>query len=212
MNTDIKRDEVVKNIKGPPAGEGAIAALLPGSRRSEIEPLYPVLSGLYKSLDANGASPVFSVAPGLSAAARKFLTGRLEASGERYYDGPGRELMGAADVVAGASGTATAEALLLRRYMVVMYKVSFFSSLVGRALLRGVKFALPNILAGAYFYPELIQKRATAENAMACANDWLSESARTREERTRAMDELAAKMGRPGASGFWAEQILEELE
>jgi lipid-A-disaccharide synthase len=212
MNLDIKRVEVVKNIKGPPVGEGAIAALLPGSRRSEIEPLYPVLSELYRSLDANGAAPVFSVAPGLSGAARKFLTGRLAESGERYYEGPGRQLMGAADVVVGASGTATAEALLLRRYMVVMYKVSFFSSLIGRLLLREVKFALPNILAGEYFYPELIQERATAENALVCAGDWLGSIARAREERARAMDELAAKMGRPGAVGFWAEQILGELE
>jgi lipid-A-disaccharide synthase len=211
INPDIKRGEVVKNITGSPVGDRAIAALLPGSRRSEIEPLYPVLSALYRLLDANGAAPVFSVAPGLSAAARKFLTGRLAASGERYYEGPGRRLMGAADVVVGASGTATAEALLLRRYMVVMYKVSFFSGVVGRLLLRGVKFALPNILAGEYFYPELLQKRATAENAMACASDWLNESARRREERTRAMDELAAKMGRPGAAAFWAEQILGEL-
>ena len=212
MNLDIKREEVVKNIKRPPAEGRAIAALLPGSRLSEIERLYPVLSALYRSMDANGAAPVFSVAPGLSADARKFLTGCLEASGERYYDGPGRHLMGAADVVVGASGTATAEALLLRRYMVVMYKVSFFSSLVGRALLRGVKFALPNILAGEYFYPELIQERATAENALACACDWLDKSARAREECARAMDKLVAKMGRPGAAGFWAEQILGELE
>jgi lipid-A-disaccharide synthase len=212
MNLDIKRDEVVKNIKGTPVKEGAIAALLPGSRRSEIEPLYPILSELYRSLEANGASPVFSVAPGLSASAREFLTGRLAVSGERYYEGPGRRIMGAADIVIGASGTATAEALLLRRYMVVMYKVSFFSSLVGHMLLRGVKFALPNILAGEYFYPELIQERATAENALACAREWLGESGRVREERARAMDALAAKMGRPGAAGFWAEQILGELE
>ncbi|MDR0764384.1 MAG: lipid-A-disaccharide synthase [Synergistaceae bacterium] len=212
MNPDIKRGEVVKNIKGPPVGEGTMAALLPGSRRSEIEPLYPVLSGLYRSLEANGVTPVFSVAPGLSEAAGKFLTERLDASGERYYEGPGRELMGAADVVVGASGTATAEALLLRRYMVVMYKVSFFSSLVGHLLLRGVKFALPNILAGEYFYPELIQERATAENALAYVRGWLGESARAREERVRAMDGLAAKMGRPGAAGFWAEQILGELK
>jgi lipid-A-disaccharide synthase len=212
MNLDIKREEVVKNIKGPPVNGGAIAALLPGSRQSEIEPLYPVLSELYRSLEANGASPVFSVAPGLSAAARKFLAGRLEMSGERYYEGPGRQIMGAADIVVGASGTATAEALLLRRYMVVMYKVSFFSGLVGRLLLRGVRFALPNILAGEYFYPELIQERATAENALACAGKWLDESALEKEERARVMDELAAKMGRPGASNFWAEQILGELE
>jgi lipid-A-disaccharide synthase len=119
--------------------------------------------------------------------------------------------MGVSDVVAGASGTATAEALLLRRYMVVMYKVSFFSGIVGHILLHGAKFALPNILAGEYFYPELLQKRATAENALACARDWLDAAPPRREERTRAMDELAAKMGRPGAAGFWAEQILGEL-
>ena len=154
MDFGARRGGVVSEIKGAPIGEGdVIAALLPGSRRSEIEPLYPVLSGLYKLLEAEGVKAVFSVAQGLNDKARNFLMNNLEMSGERYYEGRGRDIMAVSDVVAGASGTATAEALLLRRYMVVMYKVRPLSCVIGRLLLGGVKFAIPNLLAGEYFFP-----------------------------------------------------------
>lgn len=207
----VDRGAVLRGVRGGAVRDGAVAALLPGSRHSEIEALYPVLSGLYKLLDDAGVSAVFSVAPGLSDGARGFLMERLARSGERYYEGRGRDIMSASDVVAGASGTATAEALLLRRHMVVMYRVRPMSYLIGSLLLRGVKFAIPNLLAGEYFFPELIQGDATPENAFACIRRRLDMSEDERRASDRRMDELALKMGCPGVCDFWADEILGEM-
>jgi lipid-A-disaccharide synthase len=213
--TDIAnvREDILRNIKGPdrPLSGDVIAALLPGSRRSEIESLYPVFSELYKLLENRGVTSVFSVAPGLSDKARNFLIKNLTEANQRYYEGPGGDIMNASDVVAGSSGTATAEALLLRRYMVVMYKVKPLSAIIGRILLRGVRFAIPNILAGTYFYPELLQERASALNAYEEICGWLDMDEHARLEKMKVMDELVSKMGRPGVYGFWADEILEGL-
>ena len=209
----VSRSGVIKKIKGEPPGESdVVAALLPGSRRSEIEPLYPVLSGLYTLLEKNGVKAVFSVAPGLSGRTRDFLTRALDKAGERYYEGLGREIMGAADIVAGASGTATAEALLLRRFMIVMYKVRPLSCVIGRLLLRGVKFAIPNLLAEEYFFPELIQGMATPRNAYAEVRGWLDMDSRARENAMTRMDELIQKMGSSGVYEFWAGDILGAMQ
>ena len=208
----VSRGSVIKNIKGDPPCEGdVIVALLPGSRRSEVETLYPVLSGLYELLEKDGAKPVFSVAPGLNERTRGFLTHRLEKAGERYYEGRGRDIMGVADVAAGASGTATAEALLLRRYMVVMYKVKPLSYVIGRLLLRGIKFAIPNLLAGEYFFPELLQKRATPRNAHAEIRRWFDMDSQAREDVAVSMEGLIQKMGSPGVYDFWARDIAEAI-
>jgi len=213
--TDVtaSREDVFKKIEGPnrPHDGDVVAALLPGSRRSEIEPLYPVLSELYKSLELRGVSAVFSIAPGLNDRARNFLMKNLTEANERYYEGLGRDIMGASDVVAGSSGTATAEALLLRRYMVVMYKVRPLSSVIGRVMLRGVKFAIPNLLAGEYFFPELIQGRAEPRAAHEEVCRWLDMDEDARTEKIRRMDELVSKMGRRGACDFWANEILGVL-
>jgi lipid-A-disaccharide synthase len=202
-----------KNIEGPsPPREGdTIAALLPGSRRSEIEHLYPVLSGVYRSLEERGVKAVFSVAPGLSVSARGMILKNLAEANQRYYEGPGRDIMDMSDIVAGSSGTATAEALLLRRYMIVLYKVNPLSFVVGSLLLRGVKFAIPNLLAGKYFYPELIQGDATAANVFREICSWLDMSETERSVKIEKMNELVRMMGRPGVCDFWADEILEVL-
>jgi lipid-A-disaccharide synthase len=207
------RELVLSRVAGPPRARsgGKIAALLPGSRKSEIFPLYPVLSKLYEALEARGHHPVFSVAPGLSGESSDFLLSNLKSAGQSYYEGPGRDIMAVSDVAAGASGTATAEALLLRRYMVVMYKLRPMSAVIGRILLRGVRFAIPNILAGEMFYPELLQERANPEDALAAVSAWLDLEPRARRERTDKMERLVSLMGCAGAYEFWADAVLEAV-
>jgi lipid-A-disaccharide synthase len=186
-----------------------IIALLPGSRRMEIENLYGALSRLYDILTGRGYSPVFSVAAGLSERARTTLLSRLESEGRAYFEGRGSELLAASLMAVGSSGTATAESLLLRKYMVVMYRLKPLSALIGRILLGRVRFALPNILAGEEFFPELLQERANGETAAERALEWLDADGSRRAECAARMEELVLKMGKSGVYSFWADSILE---
>ena len=78
--------------------------------------------------------------------------------------GHAHEAMAAADVVLVASGTATLEAALLKRPMVITYKVAPLTALVSRALVHAPCAGLPNILAGEFIVPEFLQDEATPEN------------------------------------------------
>jgi len=78
--------------------------------------------------------------------------------------GHAHDAMAAADVVIAASGTVTLEAALLRRPMVITYKMPWLS---WRLMVRHQRLpyvGLPNILAGEFVVPEFIQQEATAEN------------------------------------------------
>jgi lipid-A-disaccharide synthase len=211
LKVDLKSaaDRIVKGVRA--FDRDRVVALLPGSRKQEIEQLFPVQASVAEELASRGFSPVFSVAPGLSERARSFLLGRLGEAGEHYYEGPGRELMALSKAVAGSSGTATAEALLLRRYMVVMYKMKPLSAFVGKLLLSHLRFALPNLLAGEMFFPELIQGQATPEAVTRELFAWFDIDEGERSAKEARMDELAGLMGNPGVYDFWAGRILEAL-
>ena len=196
--------------RGGAFDEERMIALLPGSRRVEIENLYGALSGAYDILADEGYSPVFSVAPGLSDAARSTLLARLGSEGRAYFEGRGSDLLSSSLMALGSSGTATIEALLLRRYMVVMYRLRPLSALIGRLLLGHIRFALPNILAGEEFFPELLQERATGETAAAKALEWLNADEAARAECAAKMDGLVRLMGESGVCDFWSDSVIEE--
>lgn len=207
------REEVLRGIwpDGAQGGPGGIVALFPGSRAGEIDQLYPILSEVYDALAERGCSPVFSVAPGLSERAGEKLLGKIASAGQSCYRGRGRDLMSLSRLVVGSSGTATVESLLLRRFMVVLYKVRPLSAMIGKLVLSHLFFAMPNVLAREEVFPELIQARATAEAAKAAAFAWLDAGDEHRARVERRMGELVALMGRPGAYDFWAGRILEAL-
>jgi lipid-A-disaccharide synthase len=80
------------------------------------------------------------------------------------FDGRSHEVMGASDVVLMASGTTTLEAMLLKKPMVVAYKMAPLSYAIISRLLKTPYVALPNLLANKRLVPELIQHEATAES------------------------------------------------
>ncbi|GAA0258809.1 lipid-A-disaccharide synthase [Rhodanobacter caeni] len=141
--------------------EAPVLALLPGSRPSELSRLGQIF------IDA--AQRVTAVIPGLRVvipAANPQVHGMLKtmlAKGARdesaplLLDGQAHEAMMAADLVLLASGTATLEAMLAKRPMVVGYRVAPMSYRIARALnmLKTDIFTLPNILARAEGLPEL---------------------------------------------------------
>jgi len=204
-----EKGDVLRGVTGggDRRGDRGLVAVLPGSRAVEIDQLYGVLSEVYDALEARGFMPVFSVAPGLSARAREKLDALLSAGNRRRFEGAGRELMAVSELVVGSCGTAAVEALLLRRYMVALYRLGRLSGLIGRFVLHNRYFAMPNVLANEEFFPELIQNRVTPEATIAASLAWLDADQPLRAKVEKRMDEVVGMMGKPGAYRFWADRI-----
>jgi lipid-A-disaccharide synthase len=167
-----------------------VLAVLPGSRMSEVERLGQIF------LDA--ARRVAAALPGLRIevpAANARVHARLQQLLARWpgsepapllLDGQAHEAMLAADVVLLASGTATLEAMLAKRPMVVGYRVAPLSYRIARALnmLKTDVYSLPNILARAsglgpgLRVPELMQDDCTAEKLAAATLGLFGDSER----------------------------------
>jgi lipid-A-disaccharide synthase len=123
--------------------------------------------------------------------------------------GQSRTVMAAAAVVLLASGTATLEAMLLKRPMVVAYRVAPATAWLARRLVTVSHFALPNLLAGRELVPEFIQEAATVENLGPAVLRWLDQPL-ARERLTAEFDALHRDLRRD-ASRQAAEAIVELL-
>jgi len=143
-------------------GDGPILAVLPGSRRGEVSRLAEPFLGTAAWVQERMPGLRVVVALANDEMGRVFdeaVRGmRLDPEPIRIT-GRARDAMGAADAVLTASGTASLEALLLKRPMVVAYKVTRLTYIVVRRL--GVErlphFSLPNLLAGRGLVPEFVQ-------------------------------------------------------
>ena len=82
-------------------------------------------------------------------------------------NGQSQTVMAAADVVLMASGTTALEAMLLKRPMVIAYKLSWLSWAILSRMVKTPYVGLPNLLAGKKLIPELLQDDATPENMSA---------------------------------------------
>jgi lipid-A-disaccharide synthase len=124
--------------------------------------------------------------------------------------GRSREVMAAADAVLLASGTATLEAMLLKRPMAVAYRVAPVTAWIARRLVTAAHFALPNLLAGQELVPEYFQEAATVANLGPAMLRWL-DRADARAGLVAAFDALHAELRRD-ASRRAAEAVAELLE
>ena len=148
------------------AGEAPLVALLPGSRLGEVSRLAAPFVAAAAQLAARHPDYRF-IAPMASARVRaafeQVIAQAPDAPAIRVLDGQAHRALAAADGVIVASGTATLEALLTGRPMVVAYRVSAFTAFLLRAM-RLVKvryFSQPNLLAGRRLVPELFQEQVT---------------------------------------------------
>ncbi len=146
--------------------DGPVLAVLPGSRGGEVERIGPLFAATVARLrrthpDLQVIAPMAT--PALRARFEALLAEAGVTGGVQLIDGRSAEVMGAADVVLTASGTATLEAMLLKRPMVVAYRVAPATAWLVRRLrlLKTPYVALPNLLADEALVPEYIQDDAT---------------------------------------------------
>ncbi len=176
-------------------------AILPGSRRSEITTLMPVLEETALKLRENGLHPVFSVAPGLDAESRKMVV--ENAAGIETTRISGRSLMAQSKFVIGASGTTAVEAMLLDKYMIVIYRGTALEWRIYKLLTNTPMVSIPNVLAGRMVYPELLQDDAKTEKIMSCAMKYVGDET-YRADVHEQLERNRNMLGEPGAVDRWA--------
>jgi lipid-A-disaccharide synthase len=147
---------------------GTYVALLPGSRMGEVTRLSADFARTVSWLRERRPDLQFLAALA-SDQVRSVFEQALEAQRVRacvtVFDGHAQQVMAASDVVLLASGTATLEALLVKRPMVVAYRVSAVTSFLFKhlKLLKAQFFAQPNLLAGRQVVPEYLNEQVRAD-------------------------------------------------
>ena len=192
-------------------GDAQVVALLPGSRRGEVTRLAEDFATTVRWLAATRPRLKF-IAPMANAAVRDLFAAMLErvAPGVsvNLLEGQAQTALIAADVVLVASGTASLEAALCKRPMVVVYRLSALTTWLVRRLnlVKSKFFAQPNLLAdrrvvGEYFQEEIVPESIGAELLM-----WLDDTPR-REALEQEFSRIHADLKRD-ASARAAQAVL----
>ncbi len=185
-----KRNEMRESMRIPLAAK--VFALLPGSRQSEVRSLAETYIATAKIIMQSHPEARFLV-PLVSRETRRIFEQALyDFDGEQLpftlLFGHAQDAMIAADMVLVASGTATLECALLKRPMVITYRVSKVSwwLMKNKGYLPYV--GLPNVLAGRFVVPELLQHDATPQNLAQALLNLLNDKGATAELEAIFMD------------------------
>lgn len=168
-----------------------LVAILPGSRRSEIEYIAARLLAAASEMQRQRPALRFAlpVAPGLRGLVEPLVNRHAAALRLQLLDGRSHEALAACDVALVASGTATLEAALFKRPMVIAYNMHWLSWQLMKRMKYQPWVGLPNILLRDFAVPELLQGEATPSKLAAAALAWLDDSPR-REQLVQRFDVL----------------------
>jgi lipid-A-disaccharide synthase len=182
-------------------------ALLPGSRRNELERIVPVMVEALPRIRAVVPDVQFTVAcaPNLPEAAFTPFTRveRLALVQQRSDD-----VIASSDVAITASGTATVQCALHERPMVVVYRLSPVTYSLGKPFVKVNTYAMPNLVAGRTIVPELIQDGFTPSRVAEETVSLLTDPQRHAATRD-ALRRVRERLGTPGASARAAEAVLD---
>ncbi len=189
-----------------PGERSNLIGLLPGSRSSELRRHLPVFLEAFRLLRVTN----------------RFLEARLFAAASQPDSAYGRLPDGVTlvreqdyarraelDLAICSSGTATLENALLGIPMVVVYKLSWPTYAIARALVKVKHIAMANLLAGKTVVPELIQRDATAARIFIEASALLDDPAKAAAMRV-ALLKVRRSLGEPGAADRAAAAVLAE--
>ena len=151
-------------------GNASVLAVLPGSRRGEVEKLLPVFLETIEAIHAKRSDIQFLIPAANEHRLTQIKALLLEANKAeerlpiQVTQGTSRDAMIASDVILLASGTATLEAMLCKRPMVAAYLLAPLTYKIMQRLYKAPFFTLPNLLANEAIIPELLQEEVNAEN------------------------------------------------
>jgi lipid-A-disaccharide synthase len=162
--------------------DAPVVALLPGSRRSEIASIAPLFLQAAARMHRERAELrfVLPIVPGLAPLLRPLVERHAAALPLTLVEGRSHEVLAACDVTLIASGTATLEAALFKRPMVIAYRMNPLTWHMMKRMRLQPWVGLPNILLEDFAVPELIQERATPDALAHETLGWLDSPERVR--------------------------------
>ncbi|MEN9905017.1 MAG: lipid-A-disaccharide synthase [Pseudomonadota bacterium] len=145
------------------AQDAQVVALLPGSRKAEIEHLLPrfLQAARLMQREQPGLRFVLPAVPDLQVRIGELVAHAGLQQSVQVLRGGSHQALAACDVTLIASGTATLEAALFKRPMVIAYHMNWLSWKLHQRKMLQPWVGLPNILAGEFLVPELLQESAT---------------------------------------------------
>ena len=189
-------------------GDGPVIALMPGSRGGEV--------GRLGALFLDAAQRLRELVPGVrfllpcANAARRAQVEQMLAGRDlplTLLDGQSHKALAACDAVLIASGTATLEAMLYKRPMVVAYRLAPLTYWVLKRMVKSPYVSLPNLLAQRLLVPELLQEAATSEALAQTLAPLLKDGA----QQTDSFDQIHRTLRRD-ASNQAADAVLALLK
>ncbi len=202
----VPRDAFLPSVGLSPARP--VLALLPGSRPNELSQILPGLvdAAALVSERLPGLQAILARAPNLpDALFRPLASSSVPIA---VVEGQTDEVLASSDVVVTASGTATVQAAIHERPMVIVYRVAPLTWALGRRLVHVDTFGMVNLVAGRRIAPELIQDDFTPE-AVAREALRLLTPGEQRDQTIAALREVRSKLGGEGASRRAAQAVLE---
>lgn len=204
LTIEFTREQFCKRFGVDPAKK--ILALIPGSRRQEIENIFSVMARAAGQLQRNEqCDVVVAVAPHLH---QKLFEMFLPPGVSLHFvENATHEVMKYADLAIVTSGTATLETACFETPMVVVYRTSWLTYAIARALVRIKNIGLVNIVAGKRIVPELVQGDVTVSKIVTIASELFHDADR-RDKMKRDLSEVRGLLGTKDASANVATAIL----
>jgi len=210
VKPSLPADEAMRRFGLDPARR--TIGLLPGSRSHEIERLLPILLDSARLLQREMPDLQFIIpmAPGISKADLSPWLEKVPVD-VTLVEGQGYDVMNVSELLISASGTATLEGTILKKPMIIVYRVSPLSYLIAKTLVKVKYIGLVNLVAGSEVAPELIQGNANPERIAGEALKILR-NPDLQGKMTEAMAEVCRSLGEPGAAQRAARIVCSLLD
>ncbi|MEK7306774.1 MAG: lipid-A-disaccharide synthase [Nitrospirota bacterium] len=185
-----------------------VIGMMPGSRRGEVRRILPVMMGsaMFISKEIQDVEFILSAAPTIEDKEIKDITGKWPIDIKIVRD-DSNGVIASSGFMMVASGTATLQTAILCRPMVIIYRASLITYLIGRLMVRVKHVGLVNLVAGDGIVPEFIQHGAVPERISSTILGIMKDE-KKRDELTKRLSLVRSKIGTPGGSHRAARIVL----